>query len=197
MVVDLHGAVIVDARALVVSPDRRCEEKTDGAGRFNCQVPPGPYRVSATSYDFLPYQRAQVTVRSDDHLVLTLSTVPEPERGLIVDERGARDFVGTPIQVQHHSEVVGDGGTVLIRFMTSEKRAGAVRFRGPYLMLTSETLAIYAEEMACTSPIRTCTATGSVRVEAGEEVLEGEAVEVDLVGRAIELTRSAKVLRRF
>ena len=196
-VVDLHGAVIPGSRVVVESPEHRCETSADGAGRFNCEVPAGQYRVTATGYSFQPYQRAPITVHPTDHLVLTLSTVPGPERGLMVDDQGAKEYVGMRLPIKQHSEVISGNVSILIRFITNEQTAGRLRFHGPYLMLTSETLSVYAEELLCAVPIRTCTAKGAVRIEIGEETLEDVSAEVDLVSRYFKLARSPAVSRSF
>ena len=64
-------------------------------------------------------------------------------------------------------------------------------------MLTIESLTVYADQMICTNPLRTCAATGKVTAEVNGERIEGTKVEVDLVSRKLNLVRNAEIDRAF
>jgi hypothetical protein len=196
-VVGQSGAVIADARVEVASAEHKCETKSNPEGKFNCQLPPGRYRVTAVGYGFFPYRRATVNLEAPVHTFVTLRTVPGPARGTAVLE-SRDDIVGDRTSpVEYWEQVVNGDTDVVVRYHGAEMKEDRIAFRGPYLMLTMGTLAIYADEITCSNPIRTCTAKGSVMAEIGQERLEGATVDLDLPTRKLVLARDAVVVKAF
>jgi len=196
-IVDPFGAVIVDARVEVASAEHKCETKSNVEGKFNCQLPPGRYRVTAIDPRFFSYRRATVILEASVHTFITVRTVPGPTRGASVPE-SKDDIVGDRASpVDYLEQAVNGDSDVAVRYHGAEMREERIIFRGPYLMLTMDAFAIYSDEMTCSNPIRTCTAKGSVIAEIGQERLEGATVDVDLLTRKLVLGPDARVVRAF
>jgi carboxypeptidase family protein len=185
---DPAGAVFVGVGVEVSSQEHACKTTSNVEGKFNCQLPPGGYNVSATAQGLMPYRRATVNLKPSAHVFLKLRPVL----------RRALPSVELPDpQIGYEEQLVSGSAEVLVRYHAVEKREGQITFHGPYLMLTIDALAIYADEMTCTNPILTCTAKGSVIAELGEEQIEGTTVELDLLSRKLVLTRNAEVVKTF
>jgi hypothetical protein len=192
-VTDIHGYVIPEARVEVSSPDHECRTASNAEGRFNCELPPGVYDIIATGRSFLQYRRASVTLQAKAHVFLKLRTVPAPLA--IFSVPPATQAPSGP-KIDYRTQKVGSAD-VLVRYGSLTENGGQITFRGPYLMLTMDTLAVYADELSCSDPIRTCTAKGSVIAELGQEQLDGAALDLDLSSRKLVLTRDANVVRTF
>ncbi len=201
----VHGEVIVPwlravnpgVKVAVESDTFRCETISGFDGKFNCQLPPGEYRVTAKSFDILNFQRAPITVRSRDHVRIVIPEVPAPERGITVTENGIIDYVGKPEPIQHFEEKAADSSPVLIRYLQMEQTDESTRFFGRYLMFTQEALTVLADELTCNRPLTTCRATGAVEVYVDGERLEGLAVDLDIKARSFTLIRPSTVTRTF
>lgn len=196
-VVDPSDAVIVGARVEVSSGEQKCETTSNAEGKFNCQLPPGRYRIIATDPRFFPYRRATVNLEVLAHASLKLRTVPGPTRGISVPHSGDDILGDATSPVSYQEQAIQGNADVVVRYHGSEEKEGKIIFRGPYLMLTVDTLAVYADEMTCSNPIRSCTARGSVIAEVGAERLEGTVLDLDLSTRKFVLTRDANVVRAF
>lgn len=193
VVLDPSEAVIVGARVQVFSEADRCETTSDEQGKFICRLPPGNYAIRAASSSFFPYRRASITLNAGANIFVSIRTVPGPTRG--IDVKGGVVEPGTP--VSHDGTVLADGTDVVVRFHEVEKKDGRSTFTGPYLMLSAGRLAMYADKLICTEHLDTCTASGSVLVELGEEQITGTELEIDLKTRKLLLRREPTVVRAF
>ena len=138
-VVDLHDAVIPGVKVKLLSRVDQCETAANAEGKFHCQLLPGRYTISAAGGPIQPYRRASLEVRGGEHKFINLSTVPPTDN----------DSIG-PVPMKHESLAVGNTGTeLLIRFETSEKQERSTTFRGRFLMLSRDDLAIYANASTC------------------------------------------------
>jgi hypothetical protein len=188
-IVALNGAVIPGVSVKLSSPVDQCETAANVEGKFHCQVSPGRYTISAAGIAILPYRRASVEVRIGEHKFITLSTVPPPPSD--------QNSIG-PVPLKYESILAGaNGADLLIRFETSEKQARGTTFRGKYLMLSLDDLAIYASGITCSVSLQSCRAEGNVTVEIGHETLEGNQAELDIQNRTVKVTRDPVVVRKF
>lgn len=186
-VVDWQDAVIPGVKVKLLSPVDQCETAANAEGRFHCQLLPGRYTISATGGPIQPYRRASLEVRAGEHKFINLSTVPPMDQ----------DSIG-PAPMKHESMAVGTtGAELLIRFETSDKQEGSTTYRGRFLMLSLDELAIYANAITCSVSLQSCRAEGKVTVELGHETLEGNQAELDILKRTIRLTRDPVVVRKF
>ena len=191
-IVDPRGAVIPGARVNVSAKEGTCETRSDVAGKFNCQLPPGRYSVVATSTGFFPYRRAAIDLKASAHVFLKLHTVPGPMRGISV----GTPFPEEPDPTTYEDHTVA-GADIGIRYSSVENKEAETIFHGPYLMLTIDTFSIYAEEISCSTAMRTCTAKGAVTAEVGAEALQGTQAVIDLMNRQVTVTREPLVIRTF
>lgn len=84
----------------------------------------------------------------------------------------------------------------LVRFEASTVAGDQVVFRGD-LMLSMEAVSIYADSITCSIQRSTCSALGSVRVDIGNDQLQGNSLEVDFSNRSLVLQREPTVTRTF
>jgi len=182
---DMHGAVIPGIQIRVASREHECMSTTDIEGRFNWQLPPGAYEVTALGNNIVPYRRSTVTVASahpTSLIVRPLFAAPSDQ-----------DRIPNPAPKY---QVVNAKSGALMRFETSQGDSDSVTFRGD-LMLSVEAVSIYADSITCSTQRSTCSARGSVLVDAGSEQLQGTSIEVDLSNRTFVLRREPAVTRTF
>lgn len=194
---DLHGAVIPNAAVEVSSAENRCLTRSNERGEFHCQLPPGRYRIAASSRAFFPYRRATINLNASDRAFLRVRTVPGPAIALwLIEGVGAVDVELDTNPVIHEEAFVG-GDDVLIRFASVVRNGVSLKYAGPYLSLTMDRLTVHADEIFCTDPIRKCTAAGSVAVELGEAQITDTSVEIDLVDRKLVFRRDPSAVKTF
>jgi hypothetical protein len=171
IVLDPHDAVVVGARVEVIAGEHRCATASNGRGEFRCELPPGKYSILASDFSIRPYRRATFNLEVSKEVFVKLRTVPGSAIALTVGPDGVRDVLLDPVGPVRYEESAIDGFDVLVRYGASESQDSVITFHGPYLMLSTGALAVYADHISCSEPIRTCTATGSVRAELGIEEL--------------------------
>lgn len=137
-------------------------------GRFAIHVRPGIYSLKVTGPGRIPFQRAQIVVRAGAVVNLYVRPVfDNPDPGV------------------HYFSFAVPGVIEL----------GAVLRRvdqGPHdMMLSFDSLSVYASNIECFPRTLHCTATGGARIEIGEEdsVHRDRAprIEIDLPNRAVSL----------
>ncbi len=137
-------------------------------GRFVLHARPGIYSLKVTRPGIIPFQRAQIVVRAGSVVNLNVRPVfDDPDPG-----------------VHYYSFAVPgviELGAVLRRVD-----------RGPYdMMLSFDSLSVYASHIECFPRTLHCTATGNARIEIGKEdgVQRDRAprIEIDLPQRAASL----------
>ena len=168
----------------------------DSRGNFKCDLPPGRYDITATNYNFFPYRRAAVNLVEGRDITIKIHTVPGPLRGLEVGPSQSEIFKSVS-PIRYEEEKLPDGSEVVVQYHEMQERDGRVSFRGPYAALTVGGLSLYGEDLSCSTPIRTCTASGSVLVELEETELRGQSAELDLAGRTIRMGEEPEVVHRF
>lgn len=194
---DPAGAVLVAAPVQVTSDSARCETKTNERGEFNCSLPPGNYVLRSAIPFFFPYTRA-LNLPSGHSFVKIRTVVTASSIGFTVDETGAHNVISPPGPAPKIEERIVGGTDVLIRYKDMNASDGLIFFRGPYLMLTSNLLAVYAKTIACTETFHSCAASGAVRIETGtQEDFEGTQADIDLLNHKFKLTRTAIVEHSF
>jgi len=201
-VVDPAGAVFIGMVIEVSSQEHSCKSKSNQEGKFNCQLPAGRYNVVVSDENILPYRRATVNLQPSAHVFLILRPIlggaPISIDTVFPDGDPPPVAMTFPDpKIGYEEQFISGSADVLVRYSSTTKREGQVAFRGPHLMLTMDALTIYAEELSCSNPIRTCSGKGSVIVELGQERLEGVALDIDLFTRKLVLTRDANVTRTF
>jgi hypothetical protein len=199
LVLDPAGAVFVGIDVAVTSQEQSCRAKTGAHGEFNCALAPGRYNVVVSAGFLVPYRRAMVEVRPSSHVFLKLRPVLGSAPHVLsvppVDPEELRRRFPDP-QINYEEQEVA-GADVIFQYASSVRRESQIRFSGPHLSLTADALSFYADELSCSDPIKICTGTGSVRVDAGEEQLEGTSVVIDLSARRFELSRDPVVTRTY
>jgi hypothetical protein len=148
-------------------------------GRFSLHARPGLYSIVVMRPGIVPFQRAQIAVRAGSIMNLNVRPVfDHPDPGV------------------HYFSFVVPGkpemGAVLRR--VDLLRPGARDSFGPdYMMLTYDTLSVYARSIACDRRFLRCTAEGNALIEIGGEdgvsAEHAERAEIALVGRRVALTR--------
>jgi len=196
MVLDPAGAVFVGIEIEVASRDHACKTTSNQQGKFNCQLPPGRYNVSATGRRLMPYRRATVNVEPSSHVFLKLRPVLRAAPLHILDVGPNKLNLPPDPTIGYEEQAVGNGD-VLVQYTSSTKKDGQIIFRRPHLTLTIDALAVYADEITCSNPIRACTARGALIADLGEEQLEGTMLEIDVSSRKFVLTRDPNVARTF
>jgi hypothetical protein len=191
----IHGRVIDNWGVIpgfnieVVSGDNKCDVVSNGSGEFDCELPKGRYRVVAPIGNYMPYRTATIDIPAGAHRLLIIRPVV---RG--PTKYGPED----PALKYKERAVPGGGGTdVLVRFQSVTRGDQSVVFRGPYLMLSVDTLAIYADEIKCAADFSTCTAVGLVSVDLNDETFEGKSLDLNLQNRRFVLTKDAQLGRTF
>jgi hypothetical protein len=188
VVLDPHDAVIPGIRVQLGA--QMCDSPVANVGHFICRVPEGVYTLTAESLAILPYRRAQLRLRGGEHRYIVVRPVfRAPSDGSEPD----------PDVKYVTAKIPGPAGEreVLIRCMRSTKPGGERVFEGPDLMLTIGELSFYADRLKCSRDLRKCVGSRNIRIEQGEERLEGAEVKVDLAAGAFVLRREAEVMRRF
>lgn len=195
-VIDPAGAVIFGLQIEISSGDFACRPTLNPEGKFNCQLPAGRYRVSVTGQGVMPYRRATVNLEASSHVFLKLRPVLRAAPIHILYVGPVKPNLPPDPKIGYEEQAVGDGD-VLVQYTSSSTKDGRILFGGPQLALTIDALAVYADEMNCSNPIRTCTVTGAVTMDLGAEQLQGEMLELDVASRKFVLTRDPKVARTF
>jgi hypothetical protein len=195
-VLDPAGAIFVGIEVEVKSRDHACMTTSNQEGKFNSQLPPGRYNVAVTAQGLMPYRRATVNVGPSSHVFLKLRPVLRTAPISILTVGPDKPNLPPDPKIGYQEQAVGNGD-VLVQYTSSSMKDGRIIFRGPHLALTIDELAVYADEMTCSNPIRTCTASGAVIVDLNAEELEGTILEIDVWSRKFVLTRELKVSRTF
>jgi len=194
-VLDPAGAVLVGLDVEVSSPEHVCKTTSNNEGKFNCQLPPGRYRVVVSGQGLMPYRRATVNVAPSAHVFLKLRPVLRAAP-IGVDSVPPAVFDFPDPKISYEEQTVGNTD-VLLQYASSAERGGQITFTGPHLVLTIDAITVHADEMTCSNPIRTCRAKGSVIAEVGQEELSGTGLELDVSTRKFVLTRDPNVVRTF
>lgn len=187
-VIGPNGGSVAGVRVSVSSGDHGCDSISNAEGKFNCKLPAGRYELSASSVNFLPYRRATLNLLADKHSFVYVSLVPH----------APSDQTGIPEpEIQYASRKLLDGSDVLLRFESSNVGASQVEYRGGYVELTYNDIAIRAKEIHCSVGFESCGAHGDVTAEIGAERLVGNSIQIDFSNRELKVTRDPQVTRTF
>jgi Carboxypeptidase regulatory-like domain len=189
-IVDPSGAVIPNTEARVYSATHSCNTRTGGDGQFHCKLPPDTYTVLTSGSFFVPYRRAAVTLRSGAQLHLKLAPVLRTTPvGIDFPVEGAK--FSDPVILYEIRAV--QGTEIVVQHMQAVTRQNRIEFSGPHLALTADALSVLADSLSCVPSFDSCTGSGHVVVELGEEPARGSSVDIDFVAGKLVLTREPKI----
>jgi hypothetical protein len=191
-VLDSHGSAVPGFHLELTSDRGKCETISNAEGKFDCQVLSGVYVLRSQNHNWLPYRRAAIQIYGLEHKYIFVRPVG---RTFIL-------FVGDPPpsvdpSLFYETQDVKDGLNVEVQFETKQTQSGKSIFSGRNTMLSFDDMAVYAAEITCSHPIRTCSTNGLVTVQIGKEQIEGIALELDLENRKLTLAREPKMVRTF
>jgi hypothetical protein len=185
-VLDYAEQSLAGGEVTLSSREEEFSAPIDRGGRFELAARPGVYSVKVEHAGYLPYQRAQVVIRAGGITNINVRLIAaEPDPGLHYFSFGVPGPIGL--------------GAVLRR--VDQIRPQRSEFGQDYMMLSYDTLAIYAPSIECDRRNFKCITEGPVVLEISNDdgitILRASKVEPDLMNRRLQIIQGETQTERW
>jgi len=183
VVLHYDGTPLAGGEVELSSREEDFTAKVDARGRFSLHARPGVYSIRVDNPSILPFQRAQIVLRAGSVVNLNVRPVfKDPDPGM--------RYFSFPLPGPFMLAAV-------IRRVDRIRENPGEDFGQDYVMLSDDTLSVYAHKLDCDRRTLKCLAEGDARVEIGTEdgirTERAPRIEIGLTDRTLTLTRGESV----
>jgi hypothetical protein len=168
---DITGAVIPNAPIAIEGDSIKHEIKSNHLGRYEIELPPGQYRISARISGFQEFLRAPFAVRSGE--TSTINIIAEFGK-IIWEDEGAKASYDS-LQLSNGQEMPME---VVIKYVRKRENEESTIYE--HATFSYEKWLVHAAEIILDRSSNYITAKGKVLLDDGRKLAWGEEVQMEI-----------------